>query len=34
MGNKSVSGNKARQTLKRAAKGALALSVAVYDSFN
>ena len=34
MGNQSVSGNKARQTLKRAAKAALVLSVAVYDSFN
>jgi hypothetical protein len=34
MGDQSVSGNKARQTLKRAAKAALVLSVAVYDSFN
>jgi hypothetical protein len=34
MGDQSVSRNKARQTLKRAAKAALVLSVAVYDSFN
>jgi len=34
MGDQSVSGNKARQTLKHATKAALLLSVAVYDSFN
>ena len=34
MGHQGISGNKARQTLKRGAKAALLLSVAVYDSFN